>query len=856
MGGGSIAVDSRVPVASFPLQSVGRRFLAKFGVAFAWASLVAVFMGGAAFFRVPRTALDQNQPWHAELRLLLERLELYTYDWRARMLGDQSHRSDAVVLLSLDDETLSNARAAADESLSVRPWPRELMGALASESVKEGASVVLFDTPLVDASPRICAGSKAGDDEELMARKLEALPGTVVLPMHPLERPPPTPERELKPWLVRVGAFAKPEDARQMLRRVLVARAPAYRVQVSEGVEVWAGALTEAKARELATALEVKGAAPVRPEGADDAKNEVRPVDLLVELAQVQVSGLAVERLPQVRSLEGPVAQLLNGTLSFGADLVARDVDWSVRSVPLLLNYPDADGQPRVLASGALLAAMKKLGTRELRYSAGRLHLSPAVSVPVDDGGHLQLWWEAGDVGRGDRGTLKRSVPLWRLAVNLRDDEAKRGLKHHDNELEGRVAIVADTSLPQVPTPVGRTERAAVLGQAVANLIEGKAISRVDPAMDFWLTTGLAFTGAVLAVAFSSLFRRAGWLSMLVVLGLCVVLYAGVARQLFLVQGRWVAMAAPLLALSLTFLAALGYAAAIERGVRDFLLRSFGNAIRPEVFRRVESNVSLMKPLRREVAVFFSDLEGFTATAQTAEPRRVVQVLQEYLTVMTDVVIETHGQVDKYLGDGVMAFWGAPVHLEQPAAAACEAALAMQRVIARRRDEWQERCGASMVARAGIDFGEALFGEMGTEHRRAYTGIGEPVATAFRLEGLAKKYRANIVVTHDVVSHAGDGFVFREVDLLKLVRRPAPVRLYELIGHAKEVTPQTLEQCQLFGEALVAYRARRFSLAKEKLSRLPSTDGVAALYLARCHHYESTPPPPEWDGVFDGPESD
>src|SRR5205823_3204052 len=198
------------------------------------------------------------------------------------------------------------------------------------------------------------------------------------------------------------------------------------------------------------------------------------------------------------------------------------------------------------------------------------------------------------------------------------------------------------------------------------------------------------------------------------------------------------------------------------------------------VAARLESNVSLRRPERRAIAVYMSDVDGFTALAHQIEPETYVQVLQDYLGRMTRSVLETRGLVDKYLGDGIMAFWGAPVHVEEPAQGACEAALKMNEQFEKRKATWEKRTGQSISFRAGIDFGEALVGEMGTEHRMAYTVMGEPVASAKRIEGLARGWGARVLVTHSVMEHAGPAFTFRELDLVRLVRRTEPVRVFEL----------------------------------------------------------------------------
>ncbi|MBK7863330.1 MAG: adenylate/guanylate cyclase domain-containing protein [Archangiaceae bacterium] len=819
--------------------------MAKFGVAFAWALAFSAVFGGAVFFRVQRSSAEDTLTWHAEVRQGLERLELYTYDWRARALGDASERKDDVVLLALDDETLANAREGVDAALSVRPWPRELYGGLMQQALAEGAREVILDLPLYDSSPRQC-GNVSSDDEALR-KKLDAQPGRLMLTFRALEKPSRPADRELKPFMLKVADVAGEAEAREPVRRVLAARSTPHVIPKGQGVAVWAAAFSEAKARELALALKVDGPLVIRPENADDARYEVGQQWLVERLAEIEIDAAEPWKLPGLEGVEAPVPAALTTSAMLGASNLATDLDGRVRAVPLLW-VTGGEGTKRVVPSAVLRAAMRFLGVSKVKLE-GRTLTVGSVKVPVDEHGFMNLRWDTAEVGRGARGTLKRSIPLWRLAVNLQD---AGGVRHHDNELTDRVAIITDASGAAVDTPVGGVQSGAVLAQAVNNLISGRAVERAVPLLDFYATVAMAFAGAFVAVSLSSLFRRAGWLSMALVLAVVLGVYALLARQLFVTQLRWVAMVAPMAAFTLTYLAALGYATTLEKSLREFMGRALGRALPAEIARRLESNVSLMRPERRSIATFISDVDGFTALAHELEPETYVQVLTDYLGRMTRAVLETQGNVDKYLGDGVMAFWGAPVHLDQPAVNACEAALQMSAQFEKRKPSWEKRCHRAMAFRAGIDFGEALVGEMGTEHRATYSVMGEPVASAARLESLARKWDVRVLVTDAVVEHVGEKFVFREIDTVRLPRRDKPVKLYELVGRPGELDSPRLERLQKYAVALGAYQARRFKEARHLFLGM-NEDQTIRRYLARAARYEEKPPPESWDGLYDGP---
>lgn len=841
-------------MAASPLLSATRRFFQKFSVAFFWAAFFGGVLGGAVFFRVPRPVFHESRPWHYVARMWLEQLELTTYDWRAKALGENATRSDDVVLAVVDDDTLASAREASDDTLSVRPWPRDVYGAVAEQALREGATLVELDVALNALSPRSCPpcrGEKPKSDDDALFTRLSRLGPRVIVPFAWSEEPSRPADRELRPWLLQAGQFGQEREAWQQVRDVLADRVPAYLETTDAGVTLWAAAASEEKAQQLASQLQLKGSPEVRQQTPDDDRQEVGASWLLAQHASVNVEGLDPTNLPRARNLDGPVPKVLTAETLLGAGRLLPDYDGVVRGVQHLV-AADIEGKRVVLASGSLRAAMKLLDVKELRWADGRLYLGGKAAIPMDETGFSLIQWDADEVGHGGRGSLKRAIPVWRLWLNLGDDDAKKGVRHFDNELTGKVVMLGENDVQLAHTPIGSVSRVGISGQALVNALHSNGIIRADPKLDLWLTAAFALAGAVLAVAYSSLFKRAGWLGSLVALLAVGALYAFTARHLFIEQQRWVAMAAPLLALSGTFLASLGYAAALEQSVRDFLTRALGRALPPDLLHRIQGDTKLIRPDRRTVAVYFSDIEGFTALSSKLPPAELVALLREYLAQMTREVLETSGHIDKYMGDGLMAIWGAPVTLSSPAKNACEAALAMKKRFDAQKAKWEKRVGTTLVFRAAIDVGEAVVGEMGTEHRINYTVMGEPVATAARLEALSKHLGALILVSEDVTQAAGHGFLFRELDLVRIKRKTAPVRVFELLGTRSEAGGRATTISK-WNAALAAWRTRRFAEARLMFAELAATgqDPMALKYVERCAAFEQKPPPPNWDGVVE-----
>jgi adenylate cyclase len=317
-------------------------------------------------------------------------------------------------------------------------------------------------------------------------------------------------------------------------------------------------------------------------------------------------------------------------------------------------------------------------------------------------------------------------------------------------------------------------------------------------------------------------------------------------------QQLWVAVAGPLAAMLLTFAATTLYAFRTERELRDFVHSALGRYVSPEVARLVTRDLTLMRPERRPVTVYFSDIEGFTRQSEQMEPEQLVQMLNEYLTEMTAAVRSTGGQVDKYIGDAVMAFWGAPVRTDRHAHLACEAALKMRAALLQRQPEWEKTYGHRIQFRAGINSGEVVVGDMGSNLKSNYTVMGDAVNLASRLEGANKAYGTYVLVGESTAQLAADAYVFREVDRVRVKGKTVPTRVHELLGRHGEIPERVREQMALYEQALTAWHQRRFADARDLFEKCEKEyeDPVSAVYARRCVKYVETPPPEDWDGVY------
>jgi adenylate cyclase len=353
--------------------------------------------------------------------------------------------------------------------------------------------------------------------------------------------------------------------------------------------------------------------------------------------------------------------------------------------------------------------------------------------------------------------------------------------------------------------------------------------------------------GAVAAV-FALVLVVATWLmrpwrpvaASVVAVGLAAVVL-GLAWSLFLWMHLWLP-AAGMAAGVLVLYTGEGAAAYVrEQALRQRIKQAFGRYVSPHIVEQIVADPGRLKlgGERRAVSVLFCDLAGFTTISERMSPEAVVELLTRYLTAVTRVVIDSGGTVVKYLGDGMMALWGAPLDDPDHARHACESAIAMQAALAALNAE----LATPLSMRVGVHSGDAVVGNMGSDTRFDYTATGDTVNLASRLEGVNKLYGTGILVSDATVRLAGDAVRFRRVDLVRVKGKHDATEIF---------TPAPDEALvQRTDAAIDAYRKRSWDEAerlwRETLAARPD-DRVAAVHLERIARFRDSPPPDDWDG--------
>ncbi|MBI5595451.1 MAG: HAMP domain-containing protein [Elusimicrobia bacterium] len=255
----------------------------------------------------------------------------------------------------------------------------------------------------------------------------------------------------------------------------------------------------------------------------------------------------------------------------------------------------------------------------------------------------------------------------------------------------------------------------------------------------------------------------------------------------------------------------------------------------------------------RELTVFFSDMSGFTTLSETMEPRKLVELLNEYLGAMTDSIFLQEGTLDKYEGDAVMAFWGAPLLQPDHARRACWAALDNRSRLKELCRSWEARGLPTFDIRIGINTGRMIVGNVGSQSHMGYTVLGDAVNTGSRLEQVNKHYGTHILVSEATRKAAGGAVEARELDLLEPRGKKNPIRVYELLGLAGQVPPKKRKGYDLYEAGLAEYRGRAFEAAATAFRgaiEALGEDKAASVLLQRCLVFRDFPPPEGWDGVF------
>ncbi|HEY6306906.1 MAG TPA: adenylate/guanylate cyclase domain-containing protein [Candidatus Angelobacter sp.] len=296
------------------------------------------------------------------------------------------------------------------------------------------------------------------------------------------------------------------------------------------------------------------------------------------------------------------------------------------------------------------------------------------------------------------------------------------------------------------------------------------------------------------------------------------------------------------------------YRVLVEEKEKRRVRGAFQQYLSPAVIRLLLDNPEQVDPRKRTVSVMFTDIRDFTTLSEKLDAQVLADLLNDYLTEMTKIVFRHSGTLDKYVGDAVMAFWGAPLEAPaQDAACACDAALEMIARLRQLNQKWVSRGLPCLDIGVGINTGIASVGNMGSTLRYSYTAMGDAVNLASRLEGLNKEYSTAIILSESTrLALPKDAFLLRELDYIRVKGKEQPVEIHELLGRSR-IVGGLVELAECFGEGREAYKRRDWReaarLFENILVRWPN-DGPARIFRDRVLGYLAEAPASDWDGVY------
>jgi adenylate cyclase len=775
---------------------------------------------------------------------ILERTEHASYDVRARAVMDRTQADHDIVLIDIAEQDIENAETNFDVSW---PWPRTLHGTIAEYCKAGGAKAVVFDWLFQDRGIGI-------DDDEAAAAQFKAA-GNVVIGLALTVR-----EQVRRPlegaWAAPLRRFDAVDAAHAAALALSAWNVRSWLVPAGgAAVELWYGGKKSADdVQAIFARLSGKDelAELFGPDAVPAAARELTPAELATEYTIRDVlrarDGVPVAgEFPVMGGMDPPLAILAAAPARMGNVYQFPEADGIQRRHTPLVSY-EGVGYPSLAVAAYLVGhpgVVPRVADRTLEL--GDRH------VPLDGDGRFTIRFHGSRIY-----PHVSSFEVLRSAAALDEGVAP---PVPPATFAGKYVIVTATgqSLRDLrATPVAVTHLGSeIQANALDNLLNGTFITRAPGWVDALISFAICVViSAVMILLWRSIRRPS--LALAATAGATAAILLGYFFLAQLVLGRagtWIAVAAPTIGgIASTFATLLALSAVERRGkrfVQEALGRYTSTALVRELMEHPE-HLSLEWGDRREMSVYFSDIAGFTTISEGLPPEDLVALLNDYLTNMTDLVLEYGGVVDKYIGDAVMAFWGAPLPDPDHARHAILCALAMRRRCDELRAGWHQRYGHEVFARAGVNSGDAVVGNMGSKHKYNYTVMGDMVNLASRLEGANKPYGTFLMASEATVIKVGDAVDVRELDRIAVKGKDQPVTVYEILDEKGKTDPALLAAARRFEDGLARYRGKDFAGAQAVFEAILAErdDGPSITYLERCKHFAAEPPPDDWDGVW------
>jgi len=572
---------------------------------------------------------------------------------------------------------------------------------------------------------------------------------------------------------------------------------------------------------------------------ADKARQAVWPTDLpdprfKVEGLEGWLSHAPRSREIQFQSATLPIPEVGQNAAILGNVQLDPDPDGLFRRAPLL-GFFDGRAFPS-LGVGAYLSAHP---ASSIRLEPGRMAIGDRF-IPVDGKGRALLRF------RGPAGIHRTYSAASVIQSELRLRQSEEPAIRDQAAFRDKYVFFGFTapglydlrSVPGSSVYPGVAVHATVLD----NLLSGDFLREAP----WWLTFSLVvvFAAACGILSFgtrrplSFVFVGAGFL--------CLPLLLSLAAYML---GLWLPLVAQELAAVGAISLSLLVSYATEGRQKKFIKNAFQQYLSPAVIEQLIQHPERLQlgGERRVLSIFFSDLQGFTSISEHLSPEELTSLLNEYLSAMTDIIHEEGGTVDKYEGDAIIAFWNAPLEMEDHAVRAVRAALRCQACLEEMRPRFREQTGHDLFMRVGLNSGPVVVGNMGSRTRFDYTMLGDAVNLASRLEGVNKRFGTYTMISEFMVGLLTEEFGLRRLGRVAVVGRKEPVTIYEPMGRQEyEARKEVLEA---FAQGIDWFEKGSFAQAREIFLELSPHEPLAARYAEECERLMADPPE-EWQGVW------
>jgi adenylate cyclase len=539
----------------------------------------------------------------------------------------------------------------------------------------------------------------------------------------------------------------------------------------------------------------------------------------------------------------GNIAPLQAAATAAGHLYQALDPDGLTRSVPMFMQVGDG--------------FFEALSLAVLRVYLGNAPIKLETAI-VDSGGRKLGWMrfvQVGDTVRIPLDERMAALVPYRSEGSYRYVSATdviRGTLGND-ELKDRIVIVGTSARGLVDVRAAPTREDLPGVEIHASLISGA----LDNAMKSEPAETLAIavlTIILVGIPLVVLLPRLSALAATLATALVLALLLGVNAWAWQARNLVLPLAGPLVMLAGLYFLAVVWGFFAETRHRQLMTNLFGTYVPKEIVAEMAEHPDeySMHGQNLDMTVLFADIRDFTSIAEKRTPQDLKDLINAYFSRMTVCIQDKRGTVDKYIGDAIMAFWGAPVRDSDHARHALECGLAMQQALRELDPLFAKKRWPALRIGIGLNCGTMSVGDMGSDFRRSYTVMGDAVNLASRLEGLTKEYGVGVLVSENIVRAAQD-FVYREVDKVRVKGKEEGVAIFEPIGAQGEVGGDTLAEIARFHRALAHFRAQRWdeaeALLKELVAVAPAVK-LYRLYRERIAHFRASPPGADWDAVF------